>query len=143
MKKLITIMLVAMIPFITMAQKKSKKDKKAKQEVKTPTVNFMVIKGVSFSEGYGDEQKLTDMMTQDMMGQESMHEKIIRISFDFGSQPNNKENKEVYRLMERSRGLHSMTDAVNMLSQEGWEFVSANIVQQGRVTTYYYYMQRK
>ena len=131
-------MLVAMIPFITMAQKRSKKDKKAKQEVKIPTVNFMVIKGVSFSEGYGDEQKLTDMMTQDMMGQESMHEKI-RISFDFGSKP----NKGVHKLMEKSRKLYSMTDAVNMLSQEGWEFVSANIVQQGRVTTYYYYMQRK
>ena len=135
MKKLITIMLVAMVPFITMAQKKSKKDKKAKQEVKIPTVNFMVIRGVSFSEGDG-----ADIMTQDIMdqNQESMHEKI-RISFDFGSKP----NKGVHKLMEKSRGLYSMTDAVNMLSQEGWEFVSANIVQQGRVTTYYYYMQRK
>ena len=135
MKKLITIMLVAMVPFITMAQKKSKKDKKAKQEVKTPTVNFMVIKGVSFSEGDG-----ADIMTQDVMdqNQKSMHEKI-RISFDFGSKP----NKGVHKLMEKSRRLYSMTDAVNMLSQKGWEFVSANIVQQGRVTTYYYYMQRK
>ena len=135
MKKLITIMLVAMVPFITMAQKKSKKDKKAKQEVKISTVNFMVIRGVSFSEGDG-----ADIMTQDVMdqNQESMHEKI-RISFDFGSKP----NKGVHKLMEKSRGLYSMTDAVNMLSQEGWEFVSANIVQQGRVTTYYYYMQRK
>ena len=135
MKKLIVIMLVAMIPFITMAQKRSKKDKKAKQEVKIPTVNYMVIRGVSFSEGDG-----ADIMTQDIMdqNQESMHEKI-RISFDFGSKP----NKGVHKLMEKSRGLYSMTDAVNMLSQEGWEFVSANIVQQGRVTTYYYYMQRK
>ena len=128
-------MLVAMVPFITMAQKRSKKDKKAKQEVKIPTVNFMVIRGVSFSEGDG-----ADIMTQDVMdqNQELMHEKI-RISFDFGSKP----NKGVHKLMEKSRKLYSMTDAVNMLSQEGWEFVSANIVQQGRVTTYYYYMQRK
>ena len=135
MKKLIVIMLVAMVPFITMAQKRSKKDKNAKQEVKIPTVNFMVIRGVSFSEGDG-----ADIMTQDIMdqNQRSMHEKI-RISFDFGSKP----NKGVHKLMEKSRGLYSMTDAVNMLSQEGWEFVSANIVQQGRVTTYYYYMQRK
>ena len=135
MKKLIVIMLVAIVPFITMAQKRSKKDKKAKQEVKIPTVNFMVIRGVSFSEGDG-----ADIMTQDIMDQNQklMHEKI-RISFDFGSKP----NKGVHKLMEKSRGLYSMTDAVNMLSQEGWEFVSANIVQQGRVTTYYYYMQRK
>ena len=136
MKKLIVIMLVAMVPFITMAQKRSKKDKKAKQEVKIPTVNFMVIRGVSFSEEDG-----ADIMTQDMIidqNRESMHEKIL-ISFDFGSKP----NKGVHKLMEKSRRLYSMTDAVNMLSQEGWEFVSANIVQQGRVTTYYYYMQRK
>ena len=135
MKKLIVIMLVAIVPFITMAQKRSKKDKKAKQEVKIPTVSFMVIRGVSFSEGDG-----ADIMTQDIMdqNQRSMHEKI-RISFDFGSKP----NKGVHKLMEKSRRLYSMTDAVNMLSQEGWEFVSANIVQQGRVTTYYYYMQRK
>ena len=135
MKRLIVIMLVAIVPFITMAQKRSKKDKKAKQEVKNPTVSFMVIRGVSFSEGDG-----ADIMTQDVMdqNQKSMHEKI-RISFDFGSKP----NKGVHKLMEKSRGLYSMTDAVNMLSQEGWEFVSANIVQQGRVTTYYYYMQRK
>ena len=134
MKKLIVIMLVAMIPFITMAQKRRKKDKKAKQEVKISTVNFMVIRGVSFSEG-----DATDMM-QDMTDQnhESVREKI-RISFDFGSKP----NKGVHKLMEKSRKLYSMTDAVNMLSQEGWEFVSANIVQQGSVTTYYYYMQRK
>ena len=127
-------MLVAMVPFITMAQR-GKKDKKAKQEVKIPTVNFMVIRGVSFSEGDG-----ADIMTQDIMDQNQklMHEKIS-ISFDFGSKP----NKGVHKLMEKSRGLYSMTDAVNMLSQEGWEFVSANIVQQGRVTTYYYYMQRK
>ena len=135
MKKLIVIMLVAMIPFITMAQKRSKKDKKAKQEVKIPTVNFMVIRGVSFSEGDG-----ADIMTDDIMEEEQglMREKI-RISFDFGTHL----NKEVHKLIEMSRKLYSMTDAVNMLSQEGWEFVSANIVQQGRVTTYYYYMQRK
>ena len=135
MKRLIVIMLVAIVPFITMAQKRSKKDKKAKQEVKIPTVSFMVIRGVSFSEGDG-----ADIMTQDVMdqNQKSMHEKI-RISFDFGSKP----NKGVHKLMEKSRGLYSMTDAVNMLSQEGWEFVSANIVQQGSITTYYYYMQRK
>ncbi len=136
MKKLIVIILVAMVPFFTMAQKRSKKDKKAKQEVKIPTVNFMVIRGVSFSEEDG-----ADIMTQDMIidqNQDPMREKTL-ISFDFGSRP----NKEVYKLMEKSRKLYSMTDAVNMLSQEGWEFVSANIVQQGRVTTYYYYMQRK
>ena len=128
-------MLVAMVPFITMAQR-GKKDKKAKQEVKIPTVSFMVIRGVSFSEEDG-----ADIMTQDMIidqNQESMHEKI-RISFDFGS----KLNKGVHKLMEKSRGLYSMTDAVNMLSQEGWEFSGSDILKEEHITYYYYYMQRK
>ena len=135
MKKLIVIMLVAMIPFITMAQKRSKKDKKAKQEVKIPTVSFMVIRGVSFSEGDG-----ADIMTQDIMdqNQRSMHEKI-RISFDFGTQV----PKEMKKLIVEARTLHSMTDAVNVLTKQGWEFSGSDIQTDENVTYYYYYMQRK
>ena len=135
MKKLITIMLVAIVPFVTMAQKRSKKDKKEKQEVKIPTVKFMVIKGVSLSQGDG-----ADIMTGDMIeGEQGLMGERIPISFDFGTHL----NKEAYKLIEKSRKLYSMMDAVNMLSYEGWEFISANIVQQGSVTTYYYYMKKE
>ena len=46
MKKLITMMLVAMVPFFTMAQKRSKRDKGKEQTTATTkaSVEYMVIK---------------------------------------------------------------------------------------------------
>ncbi|MEE2699788.1 MAG: hypothetical protein VYD71_00290 [Bacteroidota bacterium] len=135
MKKLIVIMLVSLVPFITMAQKRSKKDKTAKSEIKDSGLNFMVIKGLSIS----------DLAAEDLV-QEQFHidgdrsaEKVI-IKFDFGSGINN--DKEAIKLMEQSRKIHSLTDAVNLLGNHGWEFVSANIERDGKFTTYYYYMKR-
>ena len=49
MKKIVLMMLVAMIPFLTMAQKRSKKGKNTKVEKvvqSKSSVEFMVIKGV-------------------------------------------------------------------------------------------------
>jgi len=83
MKKLIVIMLVAMIPFITMAQKRGKKNKNISEEsvigVKISNAKFMIIKGFSFTEG-------SDMMEEMIENEEgeAMQEKL-RINFDFGS----------------------------------------------------------
>ena len=60
MKKLITMMLVAMVPFFTMAQKRSKRDKGKEQTTATTkaSVEYMVIKGVEIpldTEGVGRE----------------------------------------------------------------------------------------
>jgi len=141
MKKLIVIMLVAMIPFITMAQKRSKKDKKAKQEVKIPSVNFMVITGMAITPDISKEEmvvEITDNVEGALMRQK-LREKGLKISFDFGTQVP-KEMKEL--IVEASR-LHSMTDAVNVLTKRGWEFSGSDIQTDENVTYYYYYMQRK
>lgn len=141
MKKLIVIMLVAMIPFITMAQKRGKKDKKAKQEVKIPTVNFMVITGMAITPDISKEEmvvEITDNVEGALMRQK-LREKGLKISFDFGTQVP-KEMKEL--IVEASR-LHSMTDAVNVLTKRGWEFSGSDIQTDENVTYYYYYMQRK
>jgi len=141
MKKLIVIMLVAMIPFITMAQKRSKKDKKAKQEVKIPSVNFMVITGMVITPDISKEEmvvEITDNVEGALMRQK-LREKGLKISFDFGTQVP-KEMKEL--IVEASR-LHSMTDAVNVLTKRGWEFSGSDIQTDENVTYYYYYMQRK
>ena len=141
MKKLIVIMLVAMIPFITMAQKRSKKDKKAKQEVKIPTVNFMVITGMSITPDISKEEmivEITDNVEGALMRQK-LREKGLKISFDFGTQV----PKEMKELIVEARTLHSMTDAVNVLTKQGWEFSGSDIQTDENVTYYYYYMQRK
>jgi len=141
MKKLIVIMLVAMIPFITMAQKRSKKDKKAKQEVKIPSVNFMVITGMAITPDISKEEmvvEITDNVEGALMRQK-LREKGLKISFDFGTQV----PKEMKELIVEARRLHSMTDAVNVLTKRGWEFSGSDIQTDENVTYYYYYMQRK
>ena len=138
MKKLIVIMLVAMIPFITMAQKRSKKDKKAKQEVKIPSVNFMVITGMAITPDMDMKAEISDGEEGALMRQK-LREKGLKISFDFGTQV----PKEMKELIVEARRLHSMTDAVNVLTKRGWEFSGSDIQTDENVTYYYYYMQRK
>ena len=136
MKKLITVILVALVPFVTMAQKRSKKDKAAKSEIKSPELRFMVIKGVSVS-----DQSNTDALLEEFHfehdGVNTSLEKV-KIWFDFGSNI----NKEAAKLIEQSVKIRSLADAVNLLGNYGWEFVSANIERNDQFTTYYYYMKR-
>ena len=139
MKKLIVIMLVAMVPFITMAQKRGKKDKKAKQEVKIPTVNFMVITGMAITPDNKDFQDEISDGEEGVLMRQKIKEKGLKISFDFGTQV----PKEMKKLIAEARSLHSMTDAVNILTQWGWEFSGSDIQTDENVTYYYYYMQRK
>ena len=138
MKRLIVIMLVAIVPFITMAQKRSKKDKKAKQEVKIPTVNFMVITGMAITPDMDMKAEISDGEEGVLMRQK-IKEKGLKISFDFGTQV----PKEMKKLIVEARTLHSMTDAVNVLTKQGWEFSGSDIQTDENVTYYYYYMQRK
>ncbi len=142
MKKLIAIMLVAMVPFFTLAQKKSKRDKDKEVELK-----FMTIHGISFAGGHGMTGDEMEMVMTDMgdPGSEEaylLQKKItggkLRISFDFGSVLNNSTKK----LMSSAMSLHTMTDAVNFLAKEGWEFSGSNIVKDKNITYYYYYMKK-
>lgn len=136
MKKLITVFLVALVPFVTMAQKRSKKDKATKSEIKSSELRFMVIKGVSVS-----DQSNTDALLEEVhFGHDGLNTSFekVKIWFDFGSNI----NKEAAKLLEESVKIRSLTDAVNLLGNYGWEFVSANIERHDQFTTYYYYMKR-
>jgi predicted NAD/FAD-dependent oxidoreductase len=124
-----------------MAQKKSKKNKNAKQEVKIPTVNFMVITGMDITTAMSKDDimvEITDNVEGALMRQK-LREKGLKISFDFGTQV----PKEMKELIVEARRLHSMTDAVNVLTKQGWEFSGSDIQTDENVTYYYYYMQRK
>ena len=104
MKKLIVIMLVAIVPFITMAQKRSKKDKNAKQEVKIPTVNFMVITGMAITTDMSKDDimvEITDSEEGALMRQK-IRENGLKISFDFGTQVP-KEMKELIMLTDQKK----------------------------------------
>ena len=138
MKKIVLMMLVAMVPFLTMAQKRSKKgDKQA--------VEYMVIKGVEFpmdSEGMGIKERELLAENGDVRKMQMMRlfkeEVRVIIKFDFG----NENDKEISEMKRSAQKYNSMSSAANAAAVNGWEFVSANVVSGTLGTTHYYYMKR-
>ena len=147
MKKIVLIMLVAMVPFLTMAQKRSKKgNKQAVEQVEKSkaTVEYLVIKGIEFpmtNEGMDDKELNAtgqDVREMEMKRLIKPQVKLI-IAFDFG----NERNKEVSEMMRVASNFRSMAAAANAAAERGWEFVSANVLSASGNTTHYYYMKRK
>ena len=147
MKKIVLMLLVAMVPFLTIAQKRSKKgDKQAVEQVEKSksTVEYMVIKGIEFPmTNEGVDNKELNAIGQDVREMEM--KRLIKpqvkliIAFDFG----NERNKEVSEMMRVASNFRSMAAAANAAAERGWEFVSANVLSASGNTTHYYYMKRK
>ncbi|CAI8242393.1 MAG: Uncharacterised protein [Cryomorphaceae bacterium] len=147
MKKIVLMLLVAMVPFLTIAQKRSKKgDKQAVEQVEKSksTVEYMVIKGIEFPmTNEGMDNKELNAIGQDVREMEM--KRLIKpqvkliIAFDFG----NERNKEVSEMMRVASNFRSMAAAANAAAERGWEFVSANVLSASGNTTHYYYMKRK
>ena len=139
MKKITLIILVAMVPFMTMAQKKSKKGKKNKiEEVdnSNATYEFMVISGFEIDKDAsrkGTTEIPAEMQIKKLMKAGSQ----VMINFDFGTR--SQANSE---LMKNARSYKTMASAVNALANYGWEFVNANVVNLGTTKAHYYYMKR-
>jgi hypothetical protein len=124
MKRITLIMLVAMIPFLTIAQKRSKKNKVENTE---KSYEFMVIIGYEMSSGnVTDAADMQDVSTSK-----------VKIMFDFGGLI----TPEVEKLS--SQQYRSMAHAVNIAAKSGWEFVNANFVNLEEINRHYYYMKRK
>ena len=136
MKKLTLMLLVAMVPFLTMAQKRSKKASSKLQ------YEMMVIKGVEVPFGGGmnieDMSNLSPDQAQDYEAKIAMEKVKVMVTYDFG----NVTNKENTALINLSGRITSMVAAVDALAAKGWQFVSANVVPGRSVTTHYYYMRR-
>jgi len=142
MKKLITIMLVAIVPFVTMAQKRSKKDKDSSNKYE-----FMIIKGVEINDqmtDYDGKEAIQDRPSGDVISQEQMNSLLkgqnskLMISFDAG----NNKNNDIVKLRNNSPKMRTMAVAVNMAASYGWEFVNATIVDKDIALIHYYYMER-
>ena len=144
MKKLIAIMLVAMVPFSSMAQKRSKKNKEKEQAPVTAkaSVEYMVIKGIEFPISSD-----VDEMQEETRGEDSYmemkrmlkpHVRLL-ISYDYGSS-NQKEAGEMMRYASKHR---TMVSAMSAAVENGWEFMSANVFLNEKITTHYYYMRRE
>ncbi|MEC7864148.1 MAG: hypothetical protein VX762_04105 [Bacteroidota bacterium] len=133
MKKLTLIMLVAMVPFFTMGQKRSKKDKnETTQGSSKIAYQFMVITGHTMMNrgGAGNLNSTSD--TRAAM------ENRIKITFDFGGLRTNDEEDL------SSQQYKSMAHAVNAAARAGWEFAHANVERNNQgATVHYYYMEKR
>jgi len=145
MKKLVILMLVAVVPFLTMAQKRTKKDKETKTETtdrsSSVTSNFMIIKGVEVDmtqEGMDQEEKDSEDVSLDRLIKKYI-KPVSRfyISYDVGPL-----SKEAQKLTDASKDFRSMAQAVNASAEYGWEFMNATVVIDGSVKIHYYYMKR-
>ena len=144
-------MLVDMIPFLTMAQKRTKKGKDTKTETTDKSsdakVNFMILKGVEAPSMIYD-QNAADRGDQDLETNDVAMEILIKshvkpmsrfaFSFDYGD-PNSKEAEELRRA---SMSFRSMAEAVNNATKYGWEFINSTIVVDEIIIIHYYYMKR-
>ena len=130
-------MLVAMVPLLTMAQKRSKKGKgkeKAEKVVNQATYNFMVIKGMTMMPPNSSERSGGAVETRPAS---SNNRDKLKITFDFGGIRNN-ENVILSETQYRS-----MAHAVNGAAAYNWEFINANIVDAREGRYYYYYMRKQ
>ena len=137
MKKLTLLMLVAMVPYFTMAQKRSKKGKKDVETV--ASYEFMIITGYEIM--IDEVKKIKDgpdhiqspkMQLKRMMKANSK----VEILFDFGG-----NNSDENTLLSENR-YKSMSHAVNAAANKGWEFHSSNVLAVGAAKIHYYYMKR-
>ena len=150
MKKLVLLILVAMVPLLTISQKRTKKGKDTKTETTDKSfdakVNFMILKGVEAPSMIYDNQ--ADQAERDLETNDVSMDRLIKshvkpmsrfsFSFDYGN-PNSKEAEE---LRKASMSFRSMAEAVNHAAKYGWEFVNSTIVVDEMITIHYYYMKR-
>jgi len=148
MKKLILLMLVVMVPFLTYSQKRTKKgtDKtETKDKSSNAKVNFMIIKGVEVDmrqEGMSLDEIKSDESNDDVSLDNLMKRHIkpmsrFYFSFDVGG-----FSEESQELMAASREFRTIAQAVNKAAEYGWEFVNATIIIDGVVKIHYYHMKR-
>ena len=139
MKNIVLMMLVAMVPFLTMAQKKAKKKKNLKTEINeglNASYEFMVITGYELVNDQEDNRSVNSPSASKNDNIRNFSKVVIK--FDFGRvKPN-----QISNLLENSPSYKTMATAVNAAAIEGWNFVSSNVVSQGKSKIHYYYMKR-
>ena len=121
MKKITLMLLVAMVPFLNMAQKGSK-------------VEYMMIKGIEIQMNESADHA-GDVREQALGSITSENVKLI-VAFDYGDLRNT-EAKEMH-----GRRFRTMMSAVNTAAEKGWEFINSNVISADKMKIHYYYMKR-
>jgi len=145
MKKITLLLLITVLPFATMAQKRTKKDTKSKTEIKEKSsntkVNFMIIKGVEVDMSFEGMDE-SEILTQDVSLQQAKKHIKPSSKFYFSYDVGSPMNEEVVKLTSSSQSFRTMAQAVNASAEYGWEFMNATIIIDGPVKIHYYYMKK-
>ena len=135
MKRLIIIMLVAMVPFFTMAQKRSSKKK---TETTNVPHDFMMITIEEITPSAKGSPEAGSINNPPSRGSASRGLRSkIKVSFDFGA------DKPSQSISLREAQYKSIAHAINSAVKEGWEFMDANVVNLSTSRLHYFYMKRK
>ena len=120
MKRLVLTVLVAMVPFLMMAQKNKRKNKNiavAEQQLK-------VIKGV---------QVISDTEEKEALSPDVVKEEVLQMSKMIAFSP---------IWVESDEGILEIEDALSSAIANGWQVYSANTVSIGNALVYFYYLKR-
>ena len=134
MKKLITLLLICTVPFISSAQKRSKKSKS--------TSEFLVIKGVEIhmqNSNIEDGNPTGDEIQENKINTLINPKSYLTLSFDFGSNRTEADDK----LIKEVRLMKTMADAVNISADYGWRFVNSTVQTEEDYIIHYYYMVKE
>ena len=122
MKKILIFSLVALIPFMSFSQKRSKNKTESFENYNH---EFMIITVYTSS--------ATSSAIVNVAGERPKNR--VKVSFDFGGEKIDED------LMERK--YKSPAHAINEASKKGWEFINSSVILIGQNQTHYYYMKRK
>jgi actin-related protein len=133
-------MLVAMVPFLTMAQKRSKKVNKNVETI--ASYEFMIITGYEIMTDVDKRIKGPNQISTpaDQVKKLMQSNTKVIVEFDLGKASNQKQ--ESIELNKQARNFTTIVSAVNAAANRGWEFHSANVIAVGDAKVHYYYMRR-
>lgn len=146
MKNVIVILLVAMVPFFTMAQKRTKENANVSNtgSAKQSGTAYMVIKGIEIPDNRGELNNAEEAAANSIDKQElaiknalSPNGKLV-VSYDLGgTYPDDASN-----LMKTASKHRTMASALNAAAVLGWHFESANVLILNGYTTHFYYLKK-
>ena len=124
MRNIIIMLLLAFVPFLTIAQGKKSK----------ANVEYMMIKGVEV------QMKTVEASGEDVremaLGRVVSENIKLIVAFDYG----NLRTAEVKEM--QGKRFRTMMSAVNTAAEKGWEFVNADVLLEDKMKVHYYYMKR-
>lgn len=138
MKKILILLLVSSVPLMSIAQKRSKKSKKEQSEKNSIESILVVkitelIKPLEYSFGESD---ITDIERNKLA---ASNESRVIVHYDFG----NVNHNEVRSILETSREVKSVSEAVNLASKFGWKIISSTVVKNSQTSNNHYIYMKK